>query len=363
MKIYFDYKIFHLQKYGGISNYFLKLYEEIYKLNPEIRYICPIYKNVLLNKTKNKKISGMQFKYLPSQLNLIFEKYNQVLSNKLISSNNKNIIHETYYSKYDDYKNFKGKRFCTVFDMINEKFPKYFKNNKWITEIKKRTILRSDHIFCISETTKNDLINYFNISEKKITTTLLASTINKNIKLYEKKKFENCFLFVGSRSGYKNFDRLLKAFSISKNLRKNYKIIFFGGEILSSRELNLIKELRMNDGVLFYNDNHYDLLYLYQNVKCLIFPSLYEGFGLPILEAMSVGCPVLSSDGGSLREVGGDSCIYFDPMDIEQIKDVCENFVNSEKLIPQFILKGYTRSKKFSWQKCASLTFEKYNNL
>ena len=91
-----------------------------------------------------------------------------------------NIIHETYYSEKDYYKNIKTKKVCTVFDMINEKFPNYFKDSERVTYIKRKTIDRSDHVFCISETTKKDLIDFFNVDEKKITVTLLANTIKKN---------------------------------------------------------------------------------------------------------------------------------------------------------------------------------------
>jgi len=363
MKIFFDYKIFYLQKYGGISNYFIKLYEEIYKLNKETYFVCPLYKNFILNRTKYKKLNSIYSKYLPSKLSFVFEKYNQFLSRKIIGYDSENIIHETYYSGNNDYKNFNGKKFCTVFDMINEKFPNYFKNSRTITEIKKKTILRSDHIFCISETTKNDLMNFFDVPENKITTTLLASTIKKNDNIYIKKKFEDCFLFIGSRFGYKNFEKLLKVFSISDRLNKNFKIICYGGEKLSASESKLISQHKMEKKILFYNDKDYDLTYLYQNVKCLIFPSLYEGFGLPILEAMSVGCPVLSSNGGSLSEVGGESCIYFDPTSTESIKQACENFINSETLPKKLIIEGLNRSSLFSWKNCASQTFDKYINL
>ena len=96
-------------------------------------------------------------------------------------------------------------------------------------KLKKKTILRSDHIFCISETTKNDLIELFKVPEKKITTTLLASTLDSKTDYNENKKFEDCLLFVGSRFGYKNFEAFLKAFSISNKLKNNFRIICFGG--------------------------------------------------------------------------------------------------------------------------------------
>lgn len=362
MQIYYDYKIFYLQKYGGISNYFLKLYEEMIKLHKETYFVCPLYKNVYLKNKKYKKLNSLHLKYFPSNLNFFLEKYNRQISKRIINNIYQNIVHETYYSNSNDHQFFKGKKFCTVFDMINEKFPKHFKNSDKLSEIKKKTILRSDHIFCISETTKNDLIELFKVPEKKITTTLLASTLDSKTDYNQNKKFEDCLLFVGSRFGYKNFETFLKAFSISNKLKNNFRIICFGGEKISKREFELIENLNLREKILFFDDNNNDLAFLYQNVKCLVYPSLYEGFGLPILEAMSLGCPVISSDGGSLKEVGGDSCLYFNPSHIENIKDACEKFIDTDSLSKKLILKGYERSKLFSWNKCANLTLEKYNN-
>jgi len=332
------------------------------KLHENIYFACPLFKNVYLKNKKYKKLKSIYLKYLPSNLNFFIEKYNSQISNMIIDNKYQNIIHETYYSNSNDYKFFKGKKFCTVFDMINEKFPRYFKNNDELSEIKKKTIVRSDHVFCISETTKNDLIEIFKIPEKKITTTLLASTLSEKKINYEFKKFNDCFLFVGSRFGYKNFEAFLRAFSMSDKLKKDYRIICFGGEKISNRENKLIENLKLRGKIIFFNDKNNNLEFLYQNVKCLILPSLYEGFGLPMLEAMSLGCPVISSDGGSLKEIGGDSCIYFDPSQIESIKETCEQSVGSDSLSKKLILSGYKRSKLFSWSKCAELTLKRYNN-
>ena len=113
----------------------------------------------------------------------------------------------------------------------------------------------------------------------------------------------------------------------------------------------------------FYNDNDYDLEYLYQNVRALIFPSLYEGFGLPLLEAMELGCPVLSSSGGSLKEIGGEGIMYFDPKNPESISETIEKLVFSESLIKENIKYGFKRVKLFSWEKCAKKTFNVYKQL
>ena len=358
MKIFFDYKIFYLQKYGGISNYFVNLYEEMLYLNKDIYFISPLYKNIHLKNKSFKNTRGYYTKFLPSKLNSLFDQYNIYKTKKHIKTLSPDIVHETYYSHFNNYNQ---KTFCTVFDMINEKFPKYFNKNEEITEMKKKTVKRSAHIFCISETTKQDLMYYFNIPEEKITVTLLASTFkNKSKDSDNNKIFEDCLLHVGSRLGYKNFYNFIKAFSISQNLKKNFRIIAYGGETVSNYERNLINQLKMEKNIIFVDDKDYDLRFIYQNVKALIFPSLYEGFGLPLVEAMTLGCPIISSEGGSLKEIGGEGPVYFNPNDIENINFECERFLNSESLIKEKIIKGFEISKKFSWKKCSNQTLKIY---
>ena len=119
MKIVFDYKIFYQQKYGGISNYFLSLYEEISKINLNNYFICPIHKNKYLKKNSSSNIYGYYFNNLPTKLNFFFNEFNQLFSTYLIKKIKPNIIHETYYSEKDYYNKIKTKKVCTVFDMIN----------------------------------------------------------------------------------------------------------------------------------------------------------------------------------------------------------------------------------------------------
>jgi glycosyltransferase involved in cell wall biosynthesis len=102
---------------------------------------------------------------------------------------------------------------------------------------------------------------------------------------------------------------------------------------------------------------------LYKSVSALIYPSLYEGFGLPVLEAMEMGCPVISSNGGSLPEVGGSKLKYFNPNQIDSITNVLEQVLNSQEKMSELIQYGFKRSKEFSWSKCASETIYAYNSL
>ena len=367
MKLVFDYKIFYRQSYGGISEYFLNLYNEIAKVNSNSVIICPLYKNKKLHFLNAKSKIGFYFPILPSRLNFFFDRYNFFFSNYLIRKKKPDIIHETYYSSTDYTSSYKIKKVCTVFDMINEKFSNFFLNSKMITKIKKKTIERADHVFCISEKTKTDLIELFNVPKNKITVTLLAPSFAPSRvsgSLVKTNFFGNSLLFVGSRYGYKNFENFLKAFSISKFLKKNFKIIAYGGEKYGKYDYELIKKNNLTlKNIIFLNDKQFDLPFVYSNVSALIYPSIYEGFGLPLLEAMQSNCPVISSNGGSLPEVGGGGIKYFNPYDIENMSTVIEETLNSRQNLNQLIKYGINRYKKFSWSKCASQTMSIYKKI
>ena len=106
------------------------------------------------------------------------------------------------------------------------------------------------------------------------------------------------------------------------------------------------------------NDN--ELVYLYQNAECFIFPSLYEGFGLPLLEAFASKCPVVSSPGGSLKEIAKDAVVYIDPKDVKSIRNSVENVITDQRLKKDLIEAGISRLKDFSWAKCRRETMDLY---
>jgi glycosyltransferase involved in cell wall biosynthesis len=184
-----------------------------------------------------------------------------------------------------------------------------------------------------------------------------------SFKEYKKKTFSDkkYLLFVGRRAIYKNFNALLKAYSSSEELMKNFNIIQFGGNKFSKEEIELIKSLKIDQSnIIHLNGNDKTLFDLYSNASALILPSLYEGFGLPILEAMSIGCPVVCSNTSSLPEVAGSAVKYFDPKNYEDIKEAIISVVFSSTYKNELIKLGYDQVKKFSWEKCAKDTLKIY---
>jgi glycosyltransferase involved in cell wall biosynthesis len=363
MKILYDYKIFYQQRFGGISSYFYNLANELKKTDNQFLFYSPLHKNFYFNTLNKQNQIGNYLRFLPSVGSKFYEFINHTFTEKFIKSYKPDIVHETYYSnkKY----NSKNKIVCTVYDMTSERYPDFFKNHKKISFIKRQTINRADKIICISKKTKEDLINYFSINENKIEVVYLASGIKeKRLRINLEKKYPNHLLFVGSRRGYKNYNNFISAYAKSKTLRQNFKIIFFGGERVSKLDYMVIKQNKLDlKNFLFLDDKKASLPFLYSNVAALIYPSFYEGFGLPIVEAMSFSCPVISSWGGSLKEIGGDGIEYFNPNEIEDISYKLEKVLFSKKILKAQIEYGIRRSQKFSWEKCATETINVYKNI
>lgn len=357
MKIFFDYNIFYKQKYGGISSYYFNLFKEFN--NDDISFLaCPILNKNRYIRQINKNIFSLNIFECPSAAYGLIDKVNFHVSKIFLKFYNPDIIHITNYNK-KILNHKRAKKVLTVYDMITEIFPN--KNNFELTCIKKKTIEEADHIICISEKTKLDLIDYFNIASTKISVIHLgANLIGKNYVL-EKKNF---ILYVGSRKGYKNFENFLCAVRTSKFLYKDFYIICFGGEKFSKYDHDLLAKYKFDFSKIKYlNGDDIFLQSLYSSAKLFVFPSLYEGFGLPVLESMANNCPVVCSNAGSLPEVAGDSALYFDPNSSESIRNTIEHVIYNDELIIDLVEKGIQRIKLFSWKKCANETINLYKKI
>lgn len=171
-------------------------------------------------------------------------------------------------------------------------------------------------------------------------------------------------LYVGERASYKNFKAFLLAFSGSAWLRDNFRIICFGGGSFRADEMELARELSLkpyqveqvggDDGALAAH---------YQNAAAFVYPSLYEGFGIPPLEAMALGCPVICSNTSSISEVVGDVGEYFDPEHIDSIRTSVEAVLQSSERRAELTRKGFKKCTEYSWERCANETLAIYRGL
>lgn len=350
MKVVFTGSIFFNQRVGGISRYFTELNNHL-KIDTKI--VAPINKNLYLKKTNKKKYNIFNFNRLPQYNYLLF--FNDFLSKLYIKKFDPDIIHETYYSDKLFRKN--KKKVITVFDLIHEKFKKDFSIKK-INE-KKLILTKADHFVCISNQTKIDLINYYKIAPHKISVTYLGADHFKNIDAktmgYENEK--KYILYVGSREKYKNFNILLDALKIVK--LKDICLICFGGEKISSSLINEFRNICEIKQV-FGDDN--TLVSLFKNALCMVNTSIYEGFSLPNVESMYLGCPLLCNDIPIFKEICGDSVLYFKNNSQDLSKKLNEIIIN-DGLRQNLIKSGKLQSLKYKWELCASETQKIYESI
>ena len=356
---------YFLCSYGGPSRYFFNLFESINKKNDHNKayIVSPVYHNEFLNSSNfREKIIGIKVPKIKFT-GVINKGINKIFTKNLIKEKSPNIIHTTDYPVYFDKKRFP--LVVTVHDLIHEIFYKDFGEKK-IFRPKKKILDISDHIICVSENTKKDLIKFYNISDKKISV------------IYHGNSFENFspnmngfkinfkyFLYIGSRKRYKNFFNLIKAFKLNKQIYNDYKIICFGGGKLLNSEIKKFSEnnIDLNKIIIYDKNDDQSLFDLYKNAEALVYPSYYEGFGMPIVEAMSLGCPVISSDSSSMPEVFGNAALTFSPSSISDLKDKLEVVAYDKEKRRKLINLGLKQSEKFTWEKCADKTLKIYNKI
>ncbi len=352
MKILFDHSIFLHQKFGGISKYIINLNSQLNKKKKISLIFCPLSINHYLRYQKKVNFNLFYFSKIPLLSKKLFFLLNNIFTLFYYYISGSNLIHLSYYNNF--YNFFKIPYVLTVYDLTHEKTGRNTQNLD-----KKKVIFNAKKIFCISENTKKDLLKFYKINRSK-TSVIHLGVEQKTFNIKNKK---NYLLFVGSRSKYKNFNNLLIAFSKSLYLKNNYKLIVFGEKKFSEEESFLIKKLKIKEKVFLISGDDTLLKKYYLSASLFIFPSKYEGFGLPLLEAMRFGCPVACSKIDVFKEVGGNACFYFNPEKINSIKYVVEKALKSSSKRKKKIENGFNQIKKFRWDKCASNTYKEYKKI
>jgi len=275
---------------------------------------------------------------------------------------------------------FDSPKVATCLDLI----PLIFKDNSripmntWFMKYSIKGMRNADKIISISEHTKNDLIKYIKVPSNKIETVYLG--VDKQYKRLStgevdniKKKYqlgEKFILYLGSEQPRKNFTLLLKSFHKLKTRHglEGIKLVKVGRPQLPESQRNttfdLIDQLKIRKNVIFIDYvPEEDLPALYNASDLFVFPSLYEGFGLPVLEAMACGVPVITSNSSSLPEVVGDAGIMVDPYDVDGLAGEMYKVWTDEDLKEDLRKRGTDRAKMFSWERTADKTFNIYKEV
>lgn len=366
MKILYDYQAFTLQFYGGVSRYFVEIAKRLsHAEDTELQIFAPFYINHYLQELDPGVVSGRQLAKAPKSAGRLLNIYNRAAMRHKAASYNPDILHETYFSKHAVSLRNSQARVVTVYDMIHERFPEYFAAWNKTSENKRLAIERADHVICISENTRRDLLDMSNVKSEKVSVVHLGFDAHQSNHSPSKRLIDEPYLLhVGIRSGYKNFQRLLEGYASSRMLHENYRLVCFGGGDFSHSETQQIKRFKLpEDRLVWMGGSDSVLMNLYRHATAFVYPSLYEGFGIPSLEAMAHDCPVVCSGGGSISEVVGDAGEFFDPLDSSAIAQAVENVTGSQSRAAQLRALGRQRIKRFTWEKCAKGTHDVYSSL
>ena len=376
MKILFDFQAFSMQIYGGISRCFAELYKH---LPNHVDAFLAVHEsnNKYIQDIPRIKPNGYSLQHFICKKDFIgkdhlhlwvdklrihkhYPNYNQNYSIELLKEGNFDIFHPTYF---DDYflPFLNGKPYVlTIHDMIPELFEGI---DVWQKEKKRKLAKEAAHIVTVSNQTKKDIIDILKIAEEKITVIYHAapdSMFFSNRSLFS----FPYILYVGARSAYKNFDLMLYQLKDFLNSHQDTKLVCSGADFTQS-ELELISKLGLQDSVIHFFAEEAEIGNLYHYASCFIYPSAYEGFGIPILEAFKAGCPVLLNKASCFPEIAGEGALYFElDKEYSNLNTIIEKFwLFSQNEIQQLKQRQNDRLKFFSWSESAKALTRVYDQV
>ncbi|PMH39151.1 mannosyltransferase [Vibrio cyclitrophicus] len=332
--ILYDGIIEELQKGGGISVLFTQL------LKNTKEYIYLSYSD--LSKISNDN-------HVIQRKSRFMERYRDVPLSSDIPYKSY-VFHSTYYRlpKCSDIP-----IVTTVHDFTYEKYKSG--PAKWLHCLQKyRAIKNSNLIICVSNNTAVDLLKYCDVDEEKIR--VVYNGVSDVYRPINDRVQTNSVLFVGARGGYKNFDIAVKAVSSTDHL----SLSIVGGGELTVREKKMLDTYLPNRYRCLGYLSDADLNLEYNKAYCLLYPSNYEGFGIPVIEAMRAGCPVIAINSSSIPEVAGDAAILVKDARLDLLVDA---LLHANEFREEYIKRGYIQSQKFSWDTCVEKTRSVYDEL
>jgi len=342
--------------------------------------------NLITHFDKNKTILFGLEKYglyncIPSKIkpnSILRLAYENITIPYLVKKNNIKLFHGLkgvvpYFGKFI--------KIMTVHDLVPIIHPESmkFKDYMYWNFIFPIYLKKADRIICISKSTQNDLLSKFNVEEDKIR--LVYQGVSNNFKIESKKdSYENIYHFfektnikiadiedknillsVNVLSPRKNIARTIEAFDICAETDSKLLLFIVGKKGWGYDQIfDTYRKTKNTNRIFFMDYVEEDVLISFYNVaKAFVYPSLYEGFGLPILEAQACGCPVITSNVSSMPEVAGEGAILVDPYSVEEIANAIYR-LSDQNIRDAFIQKGLENCKRFSWKKCACGTFKIY---
>lgn len=360
-KILYDNQMFTFQRFGGVTRYFADL---MYNL-PADEFVTELPMKYCENHYVTQTY-GQEYDKLPYPSNYrlrrrIYSLVNDCFSKKTIKEKDYDIFHPTYFSPYflKALKKRQKPFVLTIHDMTFERYPHEVLFYDRTIQNKRRLITEAAHIIAVSENTKRDIVNILGTDPAKIS---VVHHGYKPVAEVAPQLFDRYVLYVGERKGYKNFTPWLEAILPVMDLDPALKVVCTGSPF-SNAEQKLFARWGISNRLQHIAANDAQMASLYRHALCFVFPSHYEGFGIPILEAFHNGCPVCLSDASCFPEVAGDAALYFNPNDAQSMQDTLKELITSNTLRNELREKGTLRSKEYTLEQMVNNTCNVYRKI
>lgn len=382
MKILYDSQAFDMQNHGGVSRCFTELYTHLPKdieaqisvLETDNVYlqetgVAPqgtIYNNFLCH--KDSKLKYILFKLYYNIKHGAYSRWdkrpqiNKLESQERIKAGDFDLFHPTFFDPY--FLRYIGNKpyIITVHDMIPELFPQYYARDNFQILHKRMVVPKAAHIIAVSNQTKTDLCRIMDIKEEQISVIYHGVDETQYIPDKDFKRDYEYILFVGDRHFYKNFTLFAKSCVPILKRHKDLQVVCTG-KPFTKEEQAMFKEWGMdNRFIQVFSKTNQEMLDLYHNAVAFVYPSSYEGFGIPILEAYKAQCPVLLNHASCFPEIAGDAAVYFEMnqqrTDFEEQFETFYHQDNNERMA--LIDKQDKRLKQYSWSRSAEQLAEAY---
>lgn len=358
-------------KYSGIGRYVENLLVETIKLDPTNHYIVLVRPG----ETNSLPLPKGKVEYVETDI-VWYTPQEQIALPKLLDSLKPDLVH---FVNFNVPLTYRKPYVVTIHDLTLLRYKNirggllapftYRLKDVVMRHVLKTAIKRSRVIFTPSQYVKQDVMKRYRVKDdKKIIVTLNAADAPKpkrpaDLKRFGIKASEKFLLYVGNAYPHKNLERLIAAYQLLlKDEKLSYRLVLAGRkDEFHARLEKLLKKRKLQDKVIFTDHvSDEELAALYQRASLYVFPSLSEGFGIPGLEAMAWGLPVVSSNATCLPEIYGDAVEYFDPKQPKEMAEVITRVLGDKPLQAQMIRRGKERIKKYSWQKSAQEMLKGY---